>query len=463
MEPTAGSTSSTETEREPAERVALGRVVGAHGMGGQIRVRYFGGAPDNLMRLETALLAESEDAADAERFEVTRAAPGRREEVRMTLAGVADRESAERLRGKLVVAEASQLEALPEGEYYSYQLVGCRVEGRGRPADRHGPRSLANGRGRRPRGGRRKGGAAVDPRSGRPAAQGRHRGAAYRDRDPSGAARLRVGKAGCEGAANGWKRCRGWLDVVRDWTDGLGVAAAGWEVQRMRRIDVITIFPGLFEAFLDESIVGIAIRTGRLEVAIHDLRDWTTDPHRTVDDSPYGGGPGMVMKPETARGGDRGARGPQGPRADGDCDRALAPGRAARSAPVGGPVERGGAGARLRAIRGRGSEGDRTGRGTRNSRSGTTCFPGVRFRLWWSSRGSLGWLPGSWEIQNSIATESFQGPTLEGPQYTRPAEFRGRAVPPVLLSGDHGCGCAVASGAVERNHPAAPARFAGRP
>jgi 16S rRNA processing protein RimM len=47
----------------------------------------------------------------------------------MTLAGVADRESAERLRGKLVVVEASQLEALPEGEYYSYQLVGCRVEG----------------------------------------------------------------------------------------------------------------------------------------------------------------------------------------------------------------------------------------------------------------------------------------------------------------------------------------------
>ena len=129
MEPTAGSTSSTEIEREPAERVALGRVVGAHGMGGQLQVRYFGGAPDNLLRLETVLLAESEDAADAERFEVTRAAPGRREEVRMALAGVADRESAERLRGKLVVVEVSELEVLPEGEYYSYQLVGCQVEG----------------------------------------------------------------------------------------------------------------------------------------------------------------------------------------------------------------------------------------------------------------------------------------------------------------------------------------------
>ncbi len=128
MELTAGSTSSTETERESAERVVLGRVVGAHGMGGQLRVRYFGGVPDNLIRLEAALLADSEDGANAERFEVIRAAAGRREEVRMTLASVADRESAERLRGKLVIVEASQLEALPEGEYYSYQLVGCRVE-----------------------------------------------------------------------------------------------------------------------------------------------------------------------------------------------------------------------------------------------------------------------------------------------------------------------------------------------
>jgi 16S rRNA processing protein RimM len=129
MEPTADSTSSTEAAREPGERVVLGRIVGAHGLGGQLRVRYFGGAPDNLMRLEAALLVESEDAADAERFEVTQVIAGRREEVRMTLAGVASRESAERLRGKLVVTEASQLEALPEGEYYSYELVGCRVEG----------------------------------------------------------------------------------------------------------------------------------------------------------------------------------------------------------------------------------------------------------------------------------------------------------------------------------------------
>jgi len=128
MGSTAGSTSSTEAGRKPGGRVVLGRVVGVHGLGGQLRVRYFGGAPENLMRLEAALLVECEDAAEAEPFEVTQVIAGRRDEVRVTLAGVANRESAERLRGKLVITDASQLEPLPEGEYYSYELVGCRVE-----------------------------------------------------------------------------------------------------------------------------------------------------------------------------------------------------------------------------------------------------------------------------------------------------------------------------------------------
>ena len=66
----------------------------------------------------------------------------------------------------------------------------------------------------------------------------------------------------------------------------------------MLRIDVITIFPELFEPFLSTSLLGAAIEAGGLEVALHDLRDWTEDRHRSVDDEPYGGGPGMVMKPE---------------------------------------------------------------------------------------------------------------------------------------------------------------------
>jgi tRNA (guanine37-N1)-methyltransferase len=61
------------------------------------------------------------------------------------------------------------------------------------------------------------------------------------------------------------------------------------------RVDVITIFPELFEPFLRTSLVGRAVEAGLLEVAVHDLRDWSADPHRSVDDEPYGGGGGMVM------------------------------------------------------------------------------------------------------------------------------------------------------------------------
>ena len=63
------------------------------------------------------------------------------------------------------------------------------------------------------------------------------------------------------------------------------------------RIDVVTIFPAWFDS-LDLSLTGKARASGLLDIAVHDLRDWTHDRHRTVDDTPYGGGAGMVMKPE---------------------------------------------------------------------------------------------------------------------------------------------------------------------
>ncbi|MGH2660406.1 MAG: tRNA (guanosine(37)-N1)-methyltransferase TrmD, partial [Actinomycetota bacterium] len=64
------------------------------------------------------------------------------------------------------------------------------------------------------------------------------------------------------------------------------------------RIDVFTIFPGIFESPLRESLLGKAIDAGILDVRVHDIRDFTANRHRQVDDEPYGGGPGMVMKPE---------------------------------------------------------------------------------------------------------------------------------------------------------------------
>jgi len=128
MEPTADSISSTETERELPVRVALGRIVGAHGLNGQLQVRCLGGDPGNLLQAPAVWLAEREGDPEAKSYEVIRVAPGRRGEVRMMLAGVENRDAAQRLRGQLVMVEKAALAPLPAGEYYSYQLVGCRVE-----------------------------------------------------------------------------------------------------------------------------------------------------------------------------------------------------------------------------------------------------------------------------------------------------------------------------------------------
>jgi tRNA (guanine37-N1)-methyltransferase len=219
----------------------------------------------------------------------------------------------------------------------------------------------------------------------------------------------------------------------------------------MRRIDVITIFPGLFEAFLGESMVGIAIRTGRLEVRVHDLREWTTDPHRTVDDSPYGGGPGMVMKPEPLvaaieelagpKGPDRTAwviaLSPQGERLDQARLDALSKG-------LGGPSN-GSDGISgqeaLVLVCGRYEGVDQRAIELAVDEElsiGDYVLSGGEVPAMVIIEGLARLAPGVVGNPESIATESFRGPILEGPQYTRPAEFRGRAVPPVLLSGDHG-------------------------
>ncbi len=133
MVATSDSTSSTDRTAagEPApesERVVVGRVSGAHGLRGNLSIRTFGGDPDNLLQSPTLLLAKSEEDPDAESFEITRVFSGRKGEVRITLVGVEDRTAAERLRGRLVCVDAEQLAPLEEGEYYSYQLVGCKVE-----------------------------------------------------------------------------------------------------------------------------------------------------------------------------------------------------------------------------------------------------------------------------------------------------------------------------------------------
>jgi 16S rRNA processing protein RimM len=112
MERTAASTSSTDPRY-----VALGRVVAAHGVSGQLRVRYFGDGPEELLRHDRVVVGRSEADPEAAEFEVVRAV------------GVEDREAAERLRGRLLMTGPEALEPLRSGEYYGYQLLGCRVEG----------------------------------------------------------------------------------------------------------------------------------------------------------------------------------------------------------------------------------------------------------------------------------------------------------------------------------------------
>jgi 16S rRNA processing protein RimM len=114
----------------PADRVVLGLVVGAHGVRGHVRVRYFGDGPDTLLHADQIWLAESDDDARGRHFEVTGGGTARGGEARLMLTGVASRDAAMALRGALVVGEAALLEELPEGEFYWHQLVGCRVEDR---------------------------------------------------------------------------------------------------------------------------------------------------------------------------------------------------------------------------------------------------------------------------------------------------------------------------------------------
>lgn len=204
----------------------------------------------------------------------------------------------------------------------------------------------------------------------------------------------------------------------------------------MLRIDVITIFPALFDAFVGESIVGIAIRGSQLAVETHDLRSYTTDRHRTVDDSPFGGGAGMVMKPEPLVAAIEALAGPKAP------DRRA---RVVMLTPQGKKLDQSRLSAlsleqRLVLVCGRYEGVDQRAIDLAVDDEvsiGDYVLSGGEVPAMVLVEGVARLLPGVLGNPESAANESFQGPTLEGPQYTRPAEFRGHGVPEVLLSGDH--------------------------
>ncbi len=195
-------------------------------------------------------------------------------------------------------------------------------------------------------------------------------------------------------------------------------------------IDVVTLFPKMFESPFAESIVARAWQAGKLELRIHDLRSWTTDRHRVVDDAPYGGGAGMVLKPEPLARAIRAVRGSDAHvvllSAQGKLfDQATARRLAARPhlVLVCGHYE----GVDERVIESDVDEelsvGDYVLTG---GELGAMIVIDAVTRL----------VPGVIDAA-SLEHESHTEGLLEGPQYTRPPEFEGRHVPAVLTSGDH--------------------------
>lgn len=199
------------------------------------------------------------------------------------------------------------------------------------------------------------------------------------------------------------------------------------------RIDVITILPEVFPPVLDASIIGRARAKGAVQVEVHDLRDWTTDRHRTTDDYPFGGGPGMVMKPEPVF---RAFEAMQGLSPEQPLVVALTPqGRRLDQALVRDLAGR----PRLVLLCGRyeGFDERILSRVDLELSLGDYVLTGGELAALVVIDAVARLQPGVLGDEGSAADESFSVGLLEYPQYTRPASFQGLGVPQVLLSGDH--------------------------
>jgi tRNA (guanine37-N1)-methyltransferase len=212
-------------------------------------------------------------------------------------------------------------------------------------------------------------------------------------------------------------------------------------VSTLLTIDIVTIFPGYLEP-LRLALLGKAIERGQIELRVHDLRRWTEDVHRTVDDAPYGGGPGMVMLP-----------GPWGrafdeiaPVARPERPRLIIP------TPAGRPFTQKVAAeladepwllfacGRYEGIDERVAEHAATRMAVEELSVGDYVLAGGEAAVLVMVEAITRLLPGVLGNAESAEHDSFaaeSGGLLEAPSYTRPASWRGLDVPPVLLSGDH--------------------------
>ncbi len=212
------------------------------------------------------------------------------------------------------------------------------------------------------------------------------------------------------------------------------------------KIDILTLFPKMFENILGESMLKIAQKKGLVKIRAHNLRDWTSDSHRTADDKPFGGGPGMVMKVEpvwralkelkislfdskrktkyeirTTKGSRTILLTPQGKKFDQKVAKRLA--KEKSLVLICGHYE--GVDERVRSLVDEEiSIGDYV----------LTCGELPALVL---VDAVVRLIPGVLGHRESTRSESFENNLLEYPQYTRPAEFKGMKVPEILLSGDH--------------------------
>jgi tRNA (guanine37-N1)-methyltransferase len=197
------------------------------------------------------------------------------------------------------------------------------------------------------------------------------------------------------------------------------------------RIDILTIFPGMFEGFLRESLLGKAIDARLVDVRVHDIRDHATDRHRQVDDEPFGGGPGMVLKVEpivraVEALGSVGGRvlllSPGGRRLDQALVRELA--AEPRMILICGRYE----GVDERVVEGLGAE---------EISIGDYVLSGGELPAMVVLEAVSRLVPGVVGREESLVRESFEEGVLDHPHYTRPQDFRGMRVPDALVSGDH--------------------------
>ena len=201
------------------------------------------------------------------------------------------------------------------------------------------------------------------------------------------------------------------------------------------RIDVVTIFPKMFDAVLNESIIKRAQAKGKVEFYIHDLRDHTLDKHRKVDDRPFGGGAGMVMRPEpifncveSIKSKIKSKRPktillcPQGKKLNQGIAKKLA--KLKNLILICGHYE--GVDERVR-----------KNLADEEVSIGDYVLTGGELPAMVLIDAIIRLIPGVLGDKNSLNFESFEGNLLEHPHYTRPAKFRKMDVPGVLLSGDH--------------------------